>query len=52
MAVEVHRQSLDQSGQIDFTPKLVGQMESGGKNMGIVHYRRDGKQSGYVLVCG
>ncbi len=31
MAVEVHRQSLDQSGQIDFTSKLVGQMEPGGK---------------------
>lgn len=50
MAVSIERQGLDQFGQIDFTPQLVGQMEPGGRNMGIIYHRKDGKQSGYVLV--
>ncbi|MBI3984524.1 MAG: hypothetical protein HY344_01085 [Candidatus Levybacteria bacterium] len=50
MTVEIQRQGLDQFGQIDFTPQLVGQMEPGGRNMGIIHHRKDGKESGYVLV--
>ncbi len=50
MTVEVLRRGIDRARQLDFTQEPVGEMEPGGRDMGIIHYRLDGKQSGYVLA--
>ena len=48
MTVEIDRLIISPDHPAE--PELLGEMEPGGRNIGVVDYRRNGLQAGYVLA--
>lgn len=48
MTVSVERLTLSKDRAAE--PVLIGEMEPGGRDIGVIDYRRNGLQAGYVLA--